>query len=138
MIAKPPHDRRLGLVGVALTTLRYKNYDIEALTEARDKVECVLIKSLYFEDAPFWWVTLAIRYGLKNDEKPYYQKINKKYGDLPLAIEVDSNEMIEASFEELKRIFTIATLKALIHAGHKYKRPVEALETMLDRTFREK
>lgn len=91
-----------------------------------------MIDSGYLHDAPFSWVTLAIRYGLKNEENPHYMRINKKYGDLPLAIEVDVHEMIGASLEELHRIFRSASLRALIHAGEKYGRPVAALKALMD------
>ncbi len=90
----------------------------------------------YLDDAPFEWVTLALRYGLKNEEKPHYQRINKKYGDLPLGIEVDIREVLkadEAGPEELKRLFMIASLKALIDAGKKYNLPVREMEELLEK-----
>lgn len=82
----------------------------------------------YLDSAPFEWITIVIRYGLKNEDEPYYQQISKKYGDLPLAIEVDTLELVEEDRDGLKRLFMIATLKALIHAGQKYKLPVRALK----------
>ncbi|MEW6120404.1 MAG: Imm39 family immunity protein [Pseudomonadota bacterium] len=130
MIAKPPHNRKLGICGVSLTKARLPKHDAEAATWVQDVVEKVLIESDYLEGAPFSWVTIAVRYGLKNDDKPIYQRINKTYGDLPLAIEVDTHEMMGASLDDLKRIFLHAVLKALIHAGQKYGRPVAALESM--------
>jgi len=63
---------------------------------------------------------LILRYGLKNDEKPEYNKIDKSDGELPLAIEIDTNQLIDADKEQMKQIFTKATLIALIDAGHKY------------------
>ncbi len=69
-----------------------------------------------------------LRYGLKNDNVPYYEPINKEHGDLPLAIELDTHDLLIADPDDLKRLFTIATLNALIHAGHKYRLPTEALE----------
>lgn len=132
MIAKPPHNRKLGLNGVALTKQRNNRHDAKALTEVRDELEKVIVDSQYLEDAPFSWVTVAVRYGLKNDDKPSYQAVNKKYGDLPLAIEVDTHELIGASLDELKLIFKQAVLKALIHAGEKFERPTDALEKILE------
>ena len=73
----------------------------------------------------------AVRYDLKNDDKPSYQSVNKKHGDLPLSIEVGTHELIDASFEELKLIFKGAVLKALIHTGKKFERPTEPLEQVL-------
>jgi hypothetical protein len=134
MIAKPPHDRKLGLVGVSLTKARLNKQSGQALDMVRDTVEKAIVESGYLDDATFSWVTVAIRYGLKDDDKPSYQAISKKYGDLPLAIEVDTRELTEASLDELKTIFLTAVLKALIHAGQKFGRPVAALERMLAST----
>ncbi|EHZ2845481.1 immunity protein 39 [Vibrio vulnificus] len=132
MIAKPPHDRKLGLNGVALTKQRNNRNDAKALTAVRDEIEKVIIDSEYLEGAPFSWVTIAVRYGLKNDDKPSYQSVNKKYGDLPLSIEVDTHRLIDASLEELKLIFKGAVLKALIHAGKKFERSTGPLELVLE------
>lgn len=131
MIATPPHNRKLGLGGVALTKARLSHESNNALDKARDNIEQLIISSCYLDGAPFSWVTIAIRYGLKNDDEPSYQAIDKKYGDLPLAIEVDTHELRGASLDELKVIFQRAVLKSLIHAGRKYERPIEALEQML-------
>ena len=132
MIANPPHNRKLGLIGVALTKQRNNRHSAKALMEVRDEIEEVLIESRYLQDAPFSWVTVAVRYGLKNDDKPSYQAVNKKFGDLPLAIEIDTHEMISASKDELMLIFERAILKALIHAGRKFQRQTGSLEKMLD------
>lgn len=134
MNAKPPHDRKLGLVGVSLTKARLHKQSGQALDMVRDTVEKAMVESGYLDDATFSWVTVAIRYGLKNDDKPSYQPISKKYGDLPLAIEVDTRELTGASLDELRTIFLTAVLKALIHAGQKFGRPVAALEGMLAST----
>ena len=131
MIAKPPHNRKLGLVGASLTKARLHKQSGQALDFVRDVIEQTMTESGYLEDAPFSWVTIAIRYGLKNDDKPTYQPISKKYGDLPLAIEIDTHELMEASLGDLKSIFGKAVLKALIHAGRKFERPTGSLEKML-------
>lgn len=126
----PPHGRKLGLLATALTKARPPKMDMEALQAVRNELEAVLIQTGYCEGAPFSWVTLSIRYGLKEENKPHYQAINKKYGDLPLAIEIRTEEMQEASLDELKRLFRDAALRSLIHAGEKYGRPVETLKAM--------
>ena len=132
MIAKPPHNRKLGLNGVALTKQRNNRHDTKALTATRDEIEKAIIDSGYLDGAPFSWVTIAIRYGLKNDDAPSYQAVNKKYGDLPLSIEVDTHELIDASLDDLKLIFQRAVLKALVHAGRKFERSTELMEQMLN------
>lgn len=130
--AKPPHNRKLGLLGSSLTKARLNKDSGTALGFVRDELEAALIDSNFFDGTPFSWITLAIRYGLKEESTPHYQAISKKCGDLPLAIEVPIEKLQDASLEELKRIFKGATLKALIHAGEKYGRPVEALKAMND------
>jgi len=127
---RPPHGRKLGLTGTALTKARNPKSDIQALSVVRDELEAVLIRSGYCEDAPFSWVTISIRFGLKEEENPHYESINKKYGDLPMAIEVRTEEMQGASLDKLKHIFRRAALRALIHAGERYGRPVGELREM--------
>jgi hypothetical protein len=128
MTEKKKHNRKLGLSMVSLTKARPPRHDIDVATAVKNELEAVLLSSGYLDDAPFKWVTIVLRYGLKNEEKPHYQVINKKYGDLPLAIELDTHELIKADWDELKRLFTLAALKALIHAGKKHKLPIDELE----------
>ena len=126
------HNRKLVLSGVSLTKARPNRHDIEVMGEIMDELEELLVTSRYMDDAPFKWVGLTFRYGLKYEDKPHYQRIDKSDGELPLAIELDTHDLIEADQGELKRLFTLATLKALIHAGKKYKLPVKSLEELLD------
>jgi len=132
MIAQPKHGRKLALTGIALTMERYNQYDDIVSDVVRNQIEKILINTHFFKVTPFSWITLAVRYGLKNEEKPHYQKINQIYGDLPLAIEIDVNETVGASLEVMKCIVGRAVLVSVIHAGKKYSCPVEALEIMLD------
>jgi hypothetical protein len=104
-----------------------------AAEAVRDEIENIILTSGYLEHAPFWWVTIAIRYGIKYDSKPHYCRINKKYGDLPLAIEVDTHDLIDASLPKLTAIFRRAVLISLIDAGRKYDLPVDRLERALAR-----
>ncbi len=131
MIKKPPHNRKLGITGIALTRARNNPNDVKALTLVRDEIEKVMAESGYLDGAPFSWVTLAIRYGLKNDLEPTYQKINERYGDLPLAIEVDTHELLDSPLQQLKNVFKRAALSSLIHAGRRYARPTRELEAEL-------
>jgi len=132
--AQPPHRRKLGILGTSLTKARLNKHSGNALDIVRDRLEQLIIESSYLIDAPFSWVTISIRYGLKNDDFPQYQKINERYGDLPLSIEVDTNELIGATVEELTNKFKASALKALIHAGKKYDRPTEVLVEELRQT----
>jgi hypothetical protein len=102
-----------------------------AMEIVRDEIESLMLTSGYLDYAPFWWVTIAIRYGLKYDAKAHYQRINKKYGDLPLAIEIDTRDLLEAPLARVREIFRRAVLISLIDAGRKYGRPVERLQKEL-------
>jgi hypothetical protein len=125
------HGRRLGLSGVALTKARNNRFDNQALTAVRNEVEAVLDESGYLVGAPFSWVTIAVRYGLIDADAPVYQPISKKYGDLPLSIEVDTNRLVGADLASLTGMFKRAVLLALMHAGKKYDRPTATLEAEL-------
>ena len=121
------HDRKLVLGGVSLTEARPNRFGIEVMEEIRDELESVLISSGFLTDAPFKWVGLILRYGLRTDSSPKYQRISKKHGDLPISIEVDVNEMIGASRDELKQIMKKVTLLSLIHVGERYDLPTREL-----------
>ncbi|MEI7462419.1 MAG: Imm39 family immunity protein [Pirellula sp.] len=126
------HNRKLGLCAAAMTTMRVPNYDIAVATLVRDEIEQVMIDSDYLVGAPFEWVTISLRYGLQNEDQPHYEPVNKQYSDLPLAIELDTNELAKATREEMKRAFELATLKALVAAGKKFELSYKELETRLE------
>lgn len=124
------HNRKLVLGAVALTKAKVRG-DMPVMKEVRDELEELLVSSGYFEGAPFRWVGVILRYGIKNGAKPVYEKINEKSGDLPLAIEIDTSQLVDADFDSLKRQFAFATLNALVDAGHKYSLKTMALEERL-------
>ncbi len=134
MSIKKKHNRKLGLCAADMVkNLRLKVRDeLTVMGKVRDDLEREVINSDYLVNAPFEWLTISLRFGLKNEDKPHYQKINKSYGDLPLAIELDAHELRVADESELQVLLTVATLKALIHAGNKYDLPVQVLEERLD------
>ena len=134
MNAQPKHGRRLGPVGVALTKARNNRHSIQSLGVVRNEVEAMMIESSYLENAPFSWVTISIRYGLKTDATPQYQAINAKHGDLPLAMEIDTHQLLDAPPATVKTIVKQAVLKALIDAGRKYACPTGRLEAELERS----
>lgn len=126
------HNRRLGLCGAALTTVRIPRFDIQTMAAVRDKLEAIIDKSGYLYGAPFEWVTISLRYGLKNEDEPHFEPISKKYADLPLSIELDTNELISCSREEMQKAFEIASLKALLHAGRRFNLSCSELEAQFD------
>jgi Immunity protein 39 len=120
------HDRKLVISDVALVKGRFKSVG-PAIDSIRDELEKLLIESDFLDQAPFRWIGLIIRLGLMDHWTPEYQRINKKYGDLPIAIEVDVSELVDADAETIRASFRAASLEALIHVGNKYSLPVQPL-----------
>jgi hypothetical protein len=115
------HNRKLVLSGIALTKARIPpKPNAAAANRVRDELEQEIVQSGYLESAPFKWVGLSIRYGLVDETRPHYQKIDSKDGELPLAIEIDVHRLLEATEDEMAAVYRKATLIALTHAGEKY------------------
>lgn len=127
------HNRKLVLSGVSLTQARLRGIKSgQAASQARDELEQEMIQSGYLKGAPFKWVGLTVRYGLIDDDAPEFDKIDARDGELPLAIEIDTHRLLDASsFEELVRIFRTATLISLVCAGMKYGLESRRLEDLL-------
>lgn len=132
MVAQPKHGRKIAFSAVALTMANNNEHGYKVFSEWQTTLEPILIDVEFYKNTPFSWITLVVRYGLKNDPEPEYKKINKKYGDLPLAIEIDVNETVGASFEEMKTIIGRTILKSVIHVGRKYECPTDEFEKMLE------
>lgn len=128
MESKP--DRKIVYSGIDLVGASMSQ-DLRIMEELMDFFDPIILNSGYLENAPFFWIGLIFRYGLKNENIPHYQRINKKYGDLPLALELDMRVLLTADETDpnflLKSFFEIATLDSLIHAGKKYKLKVDEL-----------
>ena len=123
------HNRKLVIGGAALVKARLKNTG-PAMTQVCDELEAVLIRAGWFPAAPFRWVGLIIRYGLNTESEPHYQRISKTHGDLPIAIEVDTNHILDIHTEpaRLKEFFKRVTIDCLLSVARRYDLPTEALE----------
>jgi hypothetical protein len=123
------HNRKLVLGGVALVKARLKN-ECQAMSQVRDELEPLLIRSGWFPAAPFGWVGLILRFGLKTEIEPHYQRISKRHGDLPIAIEVDTHHLLEIHTdpERLKAFFKRVTIDCLLSVARRYDLSTEALE----------
>ena len=122
------HDRKYVPGAVDLVKGRVKN-DFKVVDQ--DEIEKILIDSDFFNNMPFQCVGLIYRYGHQNKTVPEYQRINKKYGDLPISVELKMEILQWADQNDLKLlkdILMIAALEALIHVGKKYKLSTHLLE----------
>lgn len=122
----PPHGRKLGIVGVSLTKARLPKGCEADLTAVRDELESLLEATDYLMGAPFSWVTVALRFGLKDDLEPRFLRLNKKSGDLPLAIELDISELQGQSSEEYRSVYRRTVARALHRAGLRYNLSTES------------
>jgi hypothetical protein len=113
------HNRKLVLGGVGLVDARFK-HDISAMNHVRDELEQVVIDSDFIQGAPFRWIGLIIRLGLKNETEPHYKRIDKKDGELPIAIEVDSQPLIGGTFEDAVNVIRGGCVNALLHVAEKF------------------
>jgi hypothetical protein len=122
------HDRRFGLLAADLVGVRFKADVTHVLTHVRDELDSLLKSSPFFNGAPFEWITLSIQFGLQNGTLPRYHKINAKYRDLPMSIEVDSNELRSADHTTFAHAIRNACLVALLDAGKRYGLNIEHLQ----------
>lgn len=123
---KSLHDRKYVPGATALVIGRVKN-GLKMMDQ--DLIEKFIISSNFLDNAPFLWVHLSYRYGIKNNLKVELKRIDKKYGDIEIAIELDMEILQWAdrnNLELLHDIFMIGALEALIQVGKKYKLPTEA------------
>lgn len=126
------HDRKLVLGAVALVRKRVRNTH-PAADMAREAIEPILIKSGWFPKAPFRWVGIIFRYGLVTDPEPVFDQIHPDDGDLPIARELDTNELlaVHRDVDALARYFRIRTLECLVAVAGRYDLPASALESAL-------
>ena len=93
----------------------------------QDEMEIIIVNSGILEKSPFSWITLLYRFGYKNmTESPICGAISKKYGDLPLTIELDFNVMKWAdlyNIKLMKDIFMSSAIDAMIFVAKKFKYP---------------
>lgn len=123
------HNRKFVPGRIFLVRGRLKNSSSTA--SIQDDIEEIIIDSHFLENAPFKWIGLFYRLGIKNKLKPEYQRIDKKDGELPIAVEIDFELLKWADDHDvplLKDLFMMAGLEALIHVGKKYKLPTEMIE----------
>lgn len=136
---EPKHGRKLVLGTVGKTNAKFgiaqgrinKEEYFEAVNVARNRLEKLVIEDGFCNARPFSWVGIIIRQGLKYDDVPEFQGINRTHGDLELAIEIDTNDLIDAGVSEIQRVFEIATLKCLVAAGRKYKCSMDRIQAEL-------
>ena len=119
------HAKKYVPGAMSLVVGRVKN---SARSMPQHSIEELIINSNFLAKAPFSWVHLSYRYGSQNNLDVLYQGIDKEFGDILIAIELDIKILQWADLNNLDLlhdIFMIAALEALMQLGDKYKLPTE-------------
>jgi hypothetical protein len=112
--------QKLVLKSAALVEAKLK-HDTEALSAVRDEMEKLIEDSGFLAKAPFKSIALTLRFGHENQFAPVFEGLNKKRGDLAVAVEVDVQRLNGADVDAYKTLFRIATSEALLHVAIKYE-----------------
>jgi len=123
--------KKFGLGAVSLVVGRLPRYDLAVMKEVDIEIESLLNNIGFFSDAPFERASLVFRYAERENPSVKIGSIDTKYHDLPLTIQLSFFQVKASSRDELKHLFTKASLKALIEAGRQYGCPVAELESLL-------
>ena len=121
-------DQRILLIGgISLIKGRVREAGM-AMKEICDDLEPLLKEIGFVDNAPFDTVSMIIRFGEKTDFTPNYEPINKRYGELPVAIEMELSGLRIASKDMVKSAFVKAVIDVLCDVAKKYDLPLEPLE----------
>jgi hypothetical protein len=123
------HNRKIVLGAVSLTTKSPNTHDLEVMGETMNEIEQLMVADKFLENAQFQWISLVFRYGIHDETVPRYQRVSKKYGDLPLSIEVENDRIRLLPKDALRDAFLLTTLKVLLHVADKYKLSAGAIAT---------
>lgn len=118
-------------VGASSLVLRANIESGLMVLKALDPIIHKMYDHCFFPQDKFIRIGLLFLYGIKTDLKPKYERIDKKYKDLPLSVELDTLIMRWAEIYDLelmKEIFMIATCEAVLDVLRKYKLPTEPIE----------
>ncbi len=120
-------------VGTSGLVLRHEVKSGLIILGTLDSIIHTMYDHYFFPQDTFVRISLLFLYGIKTDLEPRYERIDKKYKDLPISVELDTSIMEWAEFYDLelmKEIFMIATCEAVLDVLRKYKLPIEPIEKL--------
>jgi len=131
------HNRKFCTSATSLIMGRIKNEMTQGI-KSRDVIEEILIEGHTLDPAPFKFIGLMYRYGLKNMLEPEYERveINPKYNEVSIAIELQMAHLIwcdKNDVELLYELLMIGGLDSVIHVCERYN-----LDTTLLKQERQK
>ena len=115
------HGRRLVFSAVSLVKARVRG-EIPVMDQVRNELEAVLVEANWFPSAPFRWIGLMFRYGLKTESRPHFKPIDIADGELPIAVEIDTHVLLDQAKDKvaLARFIKNTALNCLIAVAAKY------------------
>lgn len=115
--------------GVVLGGSRVKDVGL-AVLQARNEMEEHLVGNAFLETAPFKTINMVFRYGEKDDWDPEIGRPDTKNGELPVAIQFDSDALNKMSASEVKACFRLALIEVLCDIATNYDLPYEFLDQL--------
>ncbi len=98
------------------------------MREICDRLEPELQKANFLDNAPFETVSVVFRFGEKNGTSTEYATIDKRHGELPVAMELEMDSLRQMSREEVGSVLLDATLGILMKIGCEYDLPLDFLQ----------
>jgi hypothetical protein len=117
-----PENKRLDIGAVAYTKARTPKGMWQYREQISIKLSEHMLSSGFLSSSPFNRIGIIIRYGLVNEEKPHYSRMHKD-GYLPLAIEIDTHDLLAAKGNDAM-LYTLTyrpVLLCMISVAKKYK-----------------
>ncbi|MBW2647103.1 MAG: immunity protein 39 [Deltaproteobacteria bacterium] len=116
----------IGAVGLVKGKVRE---DGKAMVSICDELEPYFVSENLLEGAPFQVISLIVRYGTIMME-PELGKINRRYSELEVAVELPMGEVKKLNYDELRERFKKVTMDALIAVARKYDLPCTIWEQL--------
>lgn len=99
---------------------RPPHMDLAVLTRLQSNIGPLLDKIKFFEGMEFNWITIQIEYGLVNDSEPRMERIDKRYLDLPMTMQIDIRTILKMNEDQLYQYFLGVLEICLVHVAMKY------------------
>lgn len=123
-------EQRILLIGgVSLVKGRVREAGA-VMQEICNELEPFLNDIGFVNNAPFKTISMVIRFGNNTNLTPDYDPINKRYSELPVAVELELSSLRFASKEVVKDAFIKATIDVLVDVANKFDLPSDSLEAM--------
>ncbi len=114
-------------MGAVSLTMQRPNKNLRiAAGIVRDEMEAALIVCKYFDGAPFSWISIILKLGIKNDHKPNYEGISAD-GCLNLSLEINISEIKLYTLNVLTDTIRGYVFLSILDVSSTYRLPSESI-----------